>query len=127
MDAVYYIDVKNNKISKSHFCSKMRVFDKNGPKNTFLPTWHFHIMPNLKIDISNFVMTHDVGVCGVGKLNRPLFRFAIALIAGTFEKKNIGPNGKDGLVKLCVPKFAKFSQYLLSNQIHRDDRLKKLN
>jgi len=53
----------------------MRVFDQNGPKNTFLPIWHFHIMPNIKVDISSFAMTHDVGVCRVGALNHPKMWF----------------------------------------------------
>ena len=35
-------------------------------KIMFLPTLHFYIMPNLKVQIINFVMMHDVGVCRPG-------------------------------------------------------------
>ena len=36
----------------------------------FLPTLHFYIMPNLKVQIISFVMMHGVGVCRVEVLNR---------------------------------------------------------
>jgi len=32
-------------------------------------------MPNIKVDISSFAMTHDVGVCRVGALNHPKMWF----------------------------------------------------
>jgi hypothetical protein len=54
---------------KSYFCPKMCVFDKNGPKNMFGPTWEFSNRPILKVDISSFVMMHSLGVCKVGTLN----------------------------------------------------------
>jgi hypothetical protein len=75
MDEACFIDVKNSNFSKIIFLPKNETFEKNCPKNTFLPTWQFYIMPNLKVDISSFAMMHDLGVCGVGTLSRPKMWF----------------------------------------------------